>query len=161
MIPRFAEITVLCEDAGVESEMRVLCPTVVPSPPKIAAPGGFALANVYGERRPRYYEITVNNGDNRGYVHWIVGAGDRRALRERVFNVEDFVRPEPPKLVGRLRLQGQDVRLLRFREGAGFHGGHVTALVRVGPITYWASAHGRHRRMTLTLLADVLAQARK
>src|SRR5919201_1807498 len=65
-----------CNHARRASRVQVICPPLIPAGGVIADRGlyGFEGPPV-ADKAGDVYLLTFNNGDNRGHIHWIVGAG--------------------------------------------------------------------------------------
>jgi hypothetical protein len=141
--------------------MPAACPPLVPTGGVINDPGLY-----FADLSPRgdFYLLTFNNGDNRGYIHWIVGAGRDKAVQRNLFNTRIWDVPgRIRRLPGEHRYGPWTITFYRFppHPSGGPLGGHDLALTRVGGITYFATVHGwaHHDADAAMLIAILLTVA--
>src|SRR5437764_11266952 len=88
-----------CQQARRQARLPVICPPLVPADGVVADP------DLYGVELPDrpggFYLLTFNNGENRGHVHWIVGAGEGKSVQNNLFD------PRIWEVPGRVRRLGE------------------------------------------------------
>ena len=149
-----------CAQARREARISVVCPPLVPAGGVVADPNlyGAETMNAAGD----FYLLTFNNGENRGYIHWIVGAGRGRTVKRYVLDPRLW---DVPGRIGRLgdrRYGPWTITFYRFppHPSGGAFGGHVLAMARAGRTTFFASVHGTaHRDADVAMLLAVLLAA--
>jgi hypothetical protein len=140
--------------------ISVVCPPLVPAGGVVADP------DLYGaeswNRAGDVYSLTFNNGENRGYIHWIVGAGRGTTVHRYMLNPRAWDVPGRIRKLGERRYGPWTINFYRFppHPSGGEFGGHVLALARVGGTTYFASVHGAaHRDADVAMLLAILLTA--
>jgi hypothetical protein len=132
-----------CQQARREAQIPVVCPPLLPADGVVSDPNlyGAELSDATGD----FYLLTFNNGENRGHVHWIVGAGAGESVQRNLFDPSIWEVPGHVRRLGRHRYGPWTIGFYRFPPypSGGQLGGHDLALVRLGDITYFASIHGR------------------
>lgn len=115
--------------------------------------------NVYS---PELYELSFNNGDNRGYVHWVMGVGTADAFDREILRGRFAVVPGPASRRRDATIPGSTVRIFEFTGGRGGpNSGHVIAAITREGLVAYGSVHGRaHRDLAIALAADAAAQLR-
>jgi hypothetical protein len=141
--------------------ISVVCPPLVPAGGVVADPNLYAAEswNAAGD----VYSLTFNNGENRGYIHWIVGAGRGKTVHRYMLDPRMWVVPGRIRELGERRYGRWMISFYRFppHPSGGEFGGHVLALSRVGVATYFASVHGAaHRDADVAMLLAILLTAR-
>jgi hypothetical protein len=105
------------------------------------------------------YSLTFNNGENRGYIHWIVGAGRGDTVHRYMLNPRMWVVPGRIRQLGERRYGPWTISFYGFppHPSGGEFGGHVLALARLRGTTYFASVHGTaHRDADVAMLLATL-----
>jgi hypothetical protein len=131
------------------------CPHLVPA-------GGIApFRDIAGpaETGRGIYVLSFNNGTIRGYTHWIVGGGTRRALSASLIDDRWHEVRGLPKRIRLLRLGPTRIAVYRFPQypRGGYLGGHTAAFADTGRRVIFASVHGdRHIDADIALVADML-----
>jgi hypothetical protein len=150
----------MCAPARRQARIAVVCPPLVPAGGVVANPDlyGAESWNAAGD----FYLLTFNNGDNRGYTHWIVGAGRDRTVHRYVLNPRIWEVPGRIRRLGERRYGPWSVTFYGYPphpSGDPF-GGHVLALARMAGTTYFASVHGAaHRDADTAMLLAILLTA--
>jgi hypothetical protein len=149
-----------CAQARREVRIAVVCPPLVPVGGVVADP------NLYGaetmDPAGDFYLLTFNNGDNRGYTHWIVGAGRHRTVHRYVLDPRFWEVPGHIRRLGKRRYGRWAITFYGYppHPSGGPFGGHVLALTRMGGTTYFASVHGTtHRDADAAMLLAILLTA--
>src|SRR5947207_822475 len=149
-----------CAQARRQVRITVVCPPLVPTRGVIADP------NLYGaetmDTAGDFYLLTFNNGDNRGYTHWIVGAGRGRTVHRYVLDPRIWEVPGRIRRLGERRYGPWAITFYCYppHPSGGPFGGHVLALARMGGTTYFASVHGAaHRDADTAMLLAILLTA--
>jgi hypothetical protein len=131
------QVTKTCARAARKTTVE--CPDVVPR-------GGVVPdRDLYGFLYPPTadsYDLTFNNGDNSGRVHWMVGSGDFGK------HLDQSVWVKRGKLVelGTRKCAGHQITGYRFPPypAGGPLGSHSAAVAAEDGREYWASVHGRY-----------------
>jgi hypothetical protein len=151
-----------CARARQQVGIAVVCPPVVPTGGVISDP------NLYGaETRGSagdFYLLTFNNGENGGYIHWIVGAGWGRTVENNLFDPRQWDVPGDIRPLGKRRLGAWTVSFYRFpsHPSGGPLGGHDVAVAKVGNTTYFATVHGHsHRDADAAMLLAILLTVKR
>ena len=146
-----------CEQAGHATRMPLVCPPLVP------AGGVVADHGLYGsDARAGFYLLTFNNGENRGYVHWIAGAGLGNSAQRNLFNPRFWDAPGRFRRLGAHRYGPWTITFFRFppHPSGGPLGGHDLALAKVGATTYFATVHGYdHHDTDAAMLIAILLRS--
>ena len=149
-----------CAQARRQVRIAVVCPPLVPAGGVVADP------NLYGaetmDTAGDFYLLTFNNGDNRGYTHWIVGAGRGRTVHRYVLDPRIWEVPGRIRRLGERRYGPWAITFYGYppHPSGGPFGGHVLALARMGGTTYFASVHGKtHRDADAAMLLAILLTA--
>ena len=149
-----------CAQARRQVRIAVVCPPLVPAGGVIRDP------NLYGaeamSQAGDFYLLTFNNGENRGYTHWIVGAGTGRAVHRYVLDPRLWEVPGRIRRLSERRYGAWPITFYRFpaHPSGGEFGGHVLALARMAGKTYFASVHGAaHGDADAAMLLAVLLTA--
>jgi hypothetical protein len=106
--------------------------------------------------------LTFNNGENRGHVHWIVGAGEGQSVQHNLFDPQVWEVPGRVRRLSEHRYGPWTITFYRFppHPSGGELGGHDLALVRLDRTTYFASIHGRtHHDADVAMLIAILLTA--
>lgn len=152
-----ARVRSTCEQARRASRIPVVCSPLVPTGGVVADRG------LYGfDARAGFYLLTFNNGENRGHVHWIVGAGLGNSVQRNLFNPGIWDVPGRIRRVGERRYGPWTITFLRFppHPSGGALGGHDLALAKVGGTTYFATVHGYdHHDTDAAMLIAMLLEA--
>jgi hypothetical protein len=135
-----------------------VCPPLVPPDGVVADPG------LYGsevKEEDDFYLLTFNNGENRGHIHWIVGAGRGRTVERAQFNPRDWDAPGHVRRLGTRHYGPWTITFYRFppHPSGGELGGHDLAVADMHGVTYFASVHGwtYHDADAAMLIAILLA----
>jgi hypothetical protein len=149
-----------CAQARRLARIAVVCPPLVPAGGVVTDPNlyGAETMNEAGD----FYLLTFNNGDNRGYTHWIVGAGRGRTVHRYVLDPRIWVVPGRIRRLGERRYGPWTVTFYGYppHPSGGPYGGHILALARMGGTTYFASVHGKtHRDADAAMLLAILLTA--
>jgi hypothetical protein len=119
--------------------------------------------SLYGaETGPGYWALSFNQGDNRGYVHWIAGAGKPNPIHRLLIDPSQWEIPGRVAPLEAVTKHGRSIRLLRYPQhpSGGQLGGHIAAFAECRGLTYFASAHGyQHRDVDVRMLDAFLARA--
>ena len=122
--------------------MPVACPPLIPTGGVVSYPGlngfeGPSLSDKSGD----FYLLTFNNGDNPGYIHWIVGAGLDHAVQSDLFDPRLWDVPGRARRLGERRYGPWMITFFRFppHPQAAALGGRDLALAKVGHTTYFAT----------------------
>jgi hypothetical protein len=157
-LPR--RVLATCAQGRREARIAVVCPPLVPAGGVVADP------NVYGaetmDEAGDFYLLTFNNGDNRAYTHWIVGAGSGQTVHRYVLDPRIWVVPGRIRQLGQHRYGPWTVTFYGYlpHPSGGEFGGHVLALARMGGTTFFASVHGAaHRDADTAMLLAILLTA--
>jgi hypothetical protein len=152
-----------CEKARRASRLKVVCPPLIPSGGVVTDPG---LYGFYGpplsDKAGDFYVLTFNNGDNRGHVHWMVGAGLDRTVQSNLFDPRRWDVPGRVHRLGERRYGPWTITFFRFPPypSGGEFGGHDVALAKVGRTTYFATVHGHtHGDADAAMLIAILLTA--
>ena len=152
-----------CKQAGRASRMPVICPPLIPTGGVVADPGLYGFEGPrLPDKRGDFYLLTFNNGENRGHVHWIAGAGLGKAVQRNLFNPRVWDVPGRIRRVGERRYGPWTITFLRFppHPSGGELGGHDLALAKVGGTTYFATVHGyTHHDADAAMLIAILLTA--
>lgn len=156
------EVRSACRELRGQVRVPIVCPRRYPRSGFVATGSPsvdrwLRTPNVYS---PEMYELTFNNGDNRGYLHWVMGVATQPAFALRVLSGKNNVTPGRPRLGGVGRVHGRPIRFYEFRGGRGGpNSGHVVAAIRVKNLVAYGSVHGfRHRDYAIALAVDAAAQ---
>ena len=146
-----------CRRARRLTRVEVPCPPIVPDVPIVRSHrlwGGYRLA-------PRHWEITFNNGDNQGTIHWLAGGGPPKSVGRFLLDDEENVTKGKPRLVRRVRGDGRTIGLYLYpRDAGGPNTGHVAAFAKRGDAVVYASVHGaRHSDAVVAMVRSMLAVA--
>jgi hypothetical protein len=136
--PKIVNAACRMAQSGVHD--RVACPTLIPESRYIHRSGMWGSLSY----PPDLWWITVNNGDNGpGYVHWMAGGGDMKAIARHVLSDSMNEVKGQPKLVGVRGLSGYRVSIYHYPPypAGGPNGGHSLALVPCLGRGYFASIH--------------------
>ena len=149
-----------CAQARRQVRIAVVCPPLVPVGGVVADPNlyGAESWNTAGD----FYLLTFNNGDNRGYSHWIVGAGRGRTVHRYVLNPRIWEVPGRIRRLGERRYGPWAITFYGYppHPSGGPYGGHVLALAGMAGTTYFASVHGNtHRDADAAMLLATLLTA--
>jgi hypothetical protein len=151
-----------CARAGRQVRIAVVCPPLVPAGGVISDP------DLYGaESRGSagdFYLLTFNNGENRGYIHWIVGAGWGGTVESSLFDPRQWDVPGGIRALGKRRYGPWTISFYHFppHPSGGPLGGHDLALTKVGNTTYFATVHGHsHRDADAAMLLAILLTAER
>jgi hypothetical protein len=152
-----------CKQARRQARIPVVCPPLIPSGGVVSDPG---LYGAYGPAPPDtagdFYLLTFNNGENRGHIHWIAGAGRDQGVERNLFDAHKWDVPGRIRRLGERRYGPWTITFYRFppHPSGGPLGGHDLALVRLGGTTYFASIHGwAHRDADAAMLIAILLTA--
>jgi hypothetical protein len=147
-------VTTTCARAARKT--AVACPHNVPS-------GGVVPdRDLYGYLYPptdSSYDLTFNNGDNPGRVHWMIGVGDPGNFRRRHLDQSAWVKKGRVVELGTRECAGHQITGYRFPPypAGGPFGGHSAAVATEDGREYWASVHGRYNLdASIALLLDTL-----
>jgi len=139
-----ARVREVCREATGVTDLRVVCPRLVPKVPLVRNHNLSGPAANPTDRS--YYLLSFNNGENGRARHWVIGYGapgpiERNVLSDRYNEVKGN-----PKVIAHRILDGRRITLYRFptHPAGGVNGGHVGALVPVGRYLVFASIHGEH-----------------
>lgn len=111
------------------------------------------------EASPALYDLSFNNGTNRGYYHWTVGAGTSAAISHDLIDDRTHEGKGLPKRIRLLSLGSTRIAVYRFPGGSagGYLSGHTAAFADTGRRVVFASVHGhRHEDADIALVADML-----
>jgi hypothetical protein len=153
------QVDTTCAVMARMTDLRVICPPLVP------AGGVVSDRDLYGPQivDHRSYSMSINNGQNRGRVHWEIGATTAPARALWIFDRSDWdaMPPKrPARLVGERQYLGHVVRLYRFPNSDGQLEGHDAALASVHRVTYFVSIHGHsHDDADMAMLLAILARS--
>lgn len=152
-----------CEQARRQSRIPAVCPPLVPTGGVVADPGLYGFAGpALPDRSGDFYLLTFNNGDNRGHVHWIVGAGRGATVHSNLFDPRRWAVPGRTRRIGQRRYGPWTITFSRFPPypSGGELGGHDLAATTTGDTTYFASVHGRtHHDASAAMLIAILLTA--
>ena len=147
-----------CRMAHAQVRVRVACPTLIPATRYVHHEGLWG-SNSYP---PDLWWITFNNGDNGpGYVHWMTGGGNMKAIARYVLSDSMNEVKGKPRLVGLRRFSGYRVSIYRFppHPAGGSNGGHSMALVPCQGRGFFASIHrsiyGDHDSQVAAMAVDL------
>ena len=147
-----------CARAARKATVR--CPGTTPRGGVVRDRG---LYGFLADPRERWYDLTFNNGDNRGYVHWAVGGGALGEFRHHHLDQAAWVKRGRVVELGTRECAGRQITGYRFPPypAGGPLGGHSVALAAVGDSEYYASVHGRYNLdASMALLLDTLGAER-
>jgi hypothetical protein len=152
-----------CEQARRESRMPVVCPPLIPTGGVVADPGLYGFEGPpLSDKAGDFYLLTFNNGDNRGHIHWIVGAGLDDTLQRNLFDPRRWAVPGRTRRLGERRYGPWTITFVRFPPypSGGPLGGHDLALAKLGGTTYFATVHGHtHHDADAAMLIAMLLTA--
>lgn len=151
----------VCDDATkTEVTVTVVCPPLVPRTRLSTHPGLTGVIVFFPDER--LYLLTFNNGEvGPGYLHWMVGKGDRTSVEENLLRDDTNVVKGLPHLVSEATVEGRTLRLFEYppHPAGGPNGGHVAAFVDCGSETVMASVHGTENAGAAQEMALALADA--
>lgn len=156
------EVRSACRDAARDATIRVVCPPYVPDVP-FASYGDpevdRGLRGAFAAPPGELYELTFNNGDNRGTTHWMAGAGKPAVVRRDILSDEFNETKGLPLRVRRIELDGRRVDVYRYRGRAGgMHSGHVIAVAHMGELWALGSVHGFRHEDAAVAMAVTIAE---
>ncbi len=135
-------VSSVCEKAKSEVTVAVVCPPLVPRT-RLATHADLSGVIVYFPDA-RLYLLTFNNGDvGPGYLHWLVGKGDRDSVERNLLRDDANVVKGLPRLLDEASRDGRTVRLYEYpsHPAGGVNGGHVAAFIDCGAEIVVASVH--------------------
>jgi hypothetical protein len=107
--------------------------------------------------------LSFNNGVIPGTLHWMAGAGTRRAADTQLIDDRWHDTNGLPTRIRLLRSGGTRIAVYRYPAAAGgLQEGHVAALAPDGPKVEFVSIHGRdhgHAEAATAMLIDLLKRA--
>jgi hypothetical protein len=152
-----------CKEARRESRIPVVCPPLIPAGGVVADPGLYGFEGPpLSDKAGDFYLLTFNNGENRGHIHWIVGAGLERTVQSTLFDPRRWDVPGRIRRLGKRRYGPWTITFFRFppHPSGGALGGHDLALAKLGRATYFATVHGHtHHDADAAMLIAILLTA--
>jgi len=154
-----AQVRKICAATQRHVRIHVVCPPLVPAGGVVTDPG-LSYSNTYRQETD-FYAMTFNNGEIRGKLHWIVGAGTAARVQRHVLSSRYWDYKGPVQRLGNVRSAGRDVALYRLPENpaGGLFGSHVVAMTRVGRLVFFASVHGYGQEAQRADIAMLIAIA--
>ena len=147
-----------CRTAQSDVRIRVACPTLIPASRYVHREGLWG-SNSYP---PDLWWITFNNGDNGpGYVHWMAGGGNMKAIARYVLSDSMNEVKGKPSLVVQRGFSGYRVSIYQYppHPAGGPNVGHSLALVPCLGRGFFASIHrsihGDYRSQVAAMAVDL------
>jgi hypothetical protein len=144
------------------TRMVVICPPLVPAGGVVPITAGEQL---YGPQivSATSYSVSINNGQNEGYIHWEFGAIKGPAASLWVFDRAnwDAAPPKHPAVrISERDFAGHLITIWRFPDNDGQLEGHDAAFATEHGISYFVSIHGHsHDDADIAMLLGVLVYA--
>ncbi len=175
--PAFVEVTSVELERGTPREVLDACRQVrrlevPPVCPRRYPASGFVRTrdpetnrslrtpNVYS---PELYELSFNNGNTRGHLHWVMGVGTTPSFDREILSGHSNETPGPAVRRSDVEISGTTVRIFEFTGGRGGpNSGHVIAAITRDRLVAYGSVHGRqHRDLAVALAVDAAAQVQR